>query len=524
MNVEQVVAKVDDLKDGQMKEVSVGEQDILLVRVNGRYHAFHADCPHEGAPLAKGVLCDGHIRCPWHHALFDAETGELEEPPSLDLLRHYDCRVQGNEVVVAVPSITPQLRPPAMASPDASADGRTFVILGGGAAGLTAAETLRQEGFRGRIVLMTREPHPPYDRTVLSKTYIRRIDAKEPFIRGAEFFEEHGIELHTGREATEVSVQARTVTCADGERMTYDRLLLATGGDPRTLGVPGEGLDGVLAFRTYDDARDIADRVRQGARAVLIGASFIALELAAALVRREVSVTVVAPEATPFELVFGREIGEMYRKVHEQRGVAFRLGHTVDRFEGDRALAAVVTSDGERMEADFAVVGIGVKPATGYLTDLPAAADGSIAVGPSLRAAEDVWAAGDLAQVPDPRTGEPVRLEHWRPAQQQARVAARNMAGREETFNALPFFWTNQHGRITQYVGCARRWEDVVFDGDPAEQQFLAYYVSGGKVLAAAGLREQRKMCLIAEVLRDGATPTPEELRSAVGEMEEALA
>ena len=516
MSSEHVVANVNDLRDGQMKEAEVEQHSILLLRVNGEYHAIGGTCPHHGAPLVEGVLREGHVRCPWHQAVFDVASGLCDQPPSLDDLPRFDVRVDGEDVLVRLPDEIPESCAPRMVRADPAADGRTFVILGCGAAGAAAAQTLRQEGFQGRVVMITREEHLPYDRTELSKRFLRSAKARPPMLRDGEFFSSHGIEVLTGREVAEVSVTGKTVTFADGSSLQYDRILLATGAEPRTLGVPGEDLENVLVLRSMDDCERIRGRLDSASRAVVVGASFIGMEASACLAKRGLSVTVVAPSSASFERAFGPDIGRMYQTIHEEKGVVFRMGATVERFEGDGRLNAVVLEGGERLEADVAILGVGVQPGTQYVSGLEVGEDGSISVDSHMRAAEDVYVAGDIARWPDWRTGAPVRIEHWRLAQQHGQVAAKNMLGRDTRYAGVPFFWTEQFMVATQYVGHARTWDEIVFDGDPARQQFVAYYVKDGRVFAAAGCQEDHKMGLIAERLCAASMPTVDELREEV--------
>ena len=410
MATERVLARVDELKEGEMKEVEVSEDlTLLLLRLDGEFRVFGGKCPHHGASLAEGILYDRHIRCPWHHAVFDAQTGHVRDLPSLDSIPRFDVRVEGDKVIV----------------------------------------TLRQEDFRGRILMLTREPHLPYDRTDLSKPYLRKPDARKPFLRSASFYEKNGIEILTGHEVTRVDPEGKTLSCGNGKELSFDRLLLATGASPRRLGVPGEDLENVLYLRSLDDCEALRAQVRQHARAVVVGASFIAMEVCAALVERGLSVTVVAPESVPFEGTLGPEIGRMYQRAHEDKGAVFQLGNKVDRFEGNGKLRRVLLQGGEGLEADLAVLGVGVQPVTGYLKGTALARQGDLQVDGWQCLTEEVYAAGDVVLFPDWRTKEPIRIEHWRVAQQQGQVAARNMVGRPTTFEGAPFFWTNQYFVIT---------------------------------------------------------------------------
>jgi NADPH-dependent 2,4-dienoyl-CoA reductase/sulfur reductase-like enzyme len=272
--------------------------------------------------------------------------------------------------------------------------------------------------------------------------------------------------------------------------------------------VDGEDLPNVLVLRTLEDCERIRDHAAAGAkRAVVVGASFLGMEVAASLAHRGLSVTVVAPDPVPFRKVFGEAIGRMYQSLHEEKGTTFRLGSLVQRFEGTGPLR-VALNGGQSLEADLAVVCVGVRPATRFLKGVELNEDGSVTVDPFLRVSKDVFAAGDIARFPDWRTGEMVRIEHWRLAMQHGRLAARNMLDRKVQYRGLPFFWTSQHGVVVQYVGCAPAWDEIIFDGEPTHRDFVAYYLRTGHVLAAAGCNQERKMGIIAEVLREeGACP-----------------
>jgi NADPH-dependent 2,4-dienoyl-CoA reductase/sulfur reductase-like enzyme/nitrite reductase/ring-hydroxylating ferredoxin subunit len=521
VNTEEIVAKTDELADGQMKEVKVRDRSVLLLRVDGEFKAYVAECPHHGAPLAEGVLHEGHVRCPWHQAVFDARSGRLIEPPALDDLPHYDVRVEGDDVIVVFPQEpAAEARPPAMARRDGDKDARTFAIIGAGAAGLAAAETLRQEGYQGRLVVLTREQHASYDRTDLSKRYLASAKQSRPLIRPDGFYADADVEVLLAREVTEVDAAARTITCGDGTSVAYDKLLIATGGVPRRLGVEGEDLANVFTLRSLADCERIRQAADGASRAVVVGASFIGMEVAAALRQRGLEVTVVAPEPVPFERVFGERIGRMYRHVHEKKGAAFRFGSRVERFDGaDGAVRQAVLSGGERLDAELVVAGVGVRPATHFLKGVETNDDGSVTVDANLRAGEGLFAAGDVARFPDWRGGEAIRIEHWRLAQQHGRTAARNMLDQDAPYGGVPFFWTTQHKVITEYVGHTGGWEEIVFDGDPADREFVAWYLRGDRVRAAAGCGKSWEMAAIAEVLKRPEPPTVDQARKALEDM-----
>jgi NADPH-dependent 2,4-dienoyl-CoA reductase/sulfur reductase-like enzyme/nitrite reductase/ring-hydroxylating ferredoxin subunit len=522
-NNEFPLANTSDLRDGEMKEVSAGGARILLARVGEEFHAVGAACPHYGAPLAEGALCGTRVVCPWHHACFDVTTGDLEEPPALDSLPRYEVRIEGGRVLARVPEQAEDRVPPRMSKRDAS-DSRMFVILGAGAAGYAAAQTLREDGFRGRVVVITREDRGPYDRPNLSKDYLQGHAEPEWMpLRRDEFYKEHDIELLCEREVTRVDAAAKTVTFHSGDTLAYDALLVATGGSTRRLNIPGSDLKNICMLRGFSDADSVIETAGRSSRAVVVGASFIGMEVAASLRERGLDVTVVAPSREPFESTLGPEVGALFRRAHEERGVKFKLGSIVYRFEGSSNVEAVTLEGGERIEADMVVVGVGVHPATGFLEGATLDEDGGVVVDAHMRAANGLYAAGDIACFNDPRTGERMRIEHWRTAQQQGRVAAHNMADRPTAFDGVPFFWTRQFDKGLLYVGHAASWDEIVYDGDVAARDFLAFYVKGGRALAVAGVNRDRDVAALEELFRLGLVPAVEQLKGRGTDFAELL-
>jgi NADPH-dependent 2,4-dienoyl-CoA reductase/sulfur reductase-like enzyme/nitrite reductase/ring-hydroxylating ferredoxin subunit len=515
MNCKKVaVANINDLKDGEMRQVSAGETNILLARVEGKYHAVGATCPHYGAPLVEGVLSGERVVCPWHHACFNVVTGDLEEPPAMDALPHYDVRVEDDRVVVSVPDEAQDRRTPTMVEHDPQADDRLFVILGGGAAGYAAAQALREDGFHGRVLMLTREDRLPYDRPNLSKEYLQGHAEPEWMpLRPAEFFAEHGIEVLSGKEVTRVEAFSKTITFSDGTTLTYDKLLVATGGAPRQLNLPGSNLNNIFVLRSFADTDAIIEAAQKASRVVVIGASFIGMEAAASLIERKLPVTIIAPDSVPFAKTLGPEIGAMFQRLHESHGVTFKLGTGVVKFEGEGTVEAIILNTGERLEADLVIVGVGVQPATSFLEGVSLHADGSVIVDSHLRAADELYAAGDIARFPDPRTGEPARIEHWRTAEQQGRVAAHNMAGKAVSYDSVPFFWTRQFDAGLLYVGHVARWDEIIYHGDVAARDFLAFYVKENRVLAVAGMNRDQDMAAVEELMRLDRMPEPAQFK-----------
>lgn len=506
-----------------MRSVSVGDTEVLLARIEGRYHAVYGHCTHYGAPLADGALSGDLVVCPWHHACFRLSSGDQVEPPGLDSLPRFDVREEDGQVVVRVPEGPAPMRTPEMARRDPD-DDRTFVVLGAGSAGAYAVEALRAAGFGGRLVMITKEPHPPYDRPNCSKAYLAG-EAEEAWmlLRTPDFYEERDIELMTERTVTEVDAASKTITFVDEATMRYDALLLCTGGRPRTLDVPGADLDGIHTLRSYDDSRMLRAKGREAARVVVVGASFIGMEAAQSLRTLGAPVTVVAPEAVPFERVLGARIGQAIQAHHEANDVAFRLGRTVRRFEGNGTVQRVVLDDGTTLDADLVVVGIGVTPATDFVSGVELDEEGALLVDEYLQAAEGLYAAGDIARFPDWRTGDRVRIEHWRLAGQHGRLAGRNMAGERRPYRSVPFFWTRHFGTSFQYMGHATAWDEVLYDGDPADRSFIAYFVAGDRIRAVAGAGRGKELAAIQHLMRQDHMPTPEALRTGSVDLLERL-
>lgn len=506
----------DLLRNGEMKRFELEEKPVVLVRVDDDYFAVGGTCSHYGAPLEKGVLKGHTLMCPWHHACFDVRSAARVEPPALNDLPRYDVAVRDGQVVVTLPH-TNEREPQGKATPE---DRRVFVIVGGGAAGNAAAEELRRLGFTGRIVLLSAATTVPVDRPNLSKDYLAG-EAEPDWIplREQDWYAQRDITLRLNTRVEQVEADAHTLHLHGGERLHYDKLLLATGGIPRTLAsIPGADLDQIVTLRTLPDADRVIAEAESGQRVVIIGASFIGMEAAASLAGgRKLDVTVVGLESVPFEHIFGPEVGRLFQQEHTKNGVHFRLSAEVAAFEGDHGrVTGVRLKSGERLPADFVLVGAGVRPATDFLKDSALSLndkDGSVLVDSQLCAAPDIYAAGDIARYDGP-DGESWRIEHWRVAQQHGIVAAGAMLGQSRDVNAhVPFFWTNQWELGLRYVGHATDWDEIIFRGTPQSREFIAFYVRGGALKAAAGVKQDREMDAIEWILRDRMPLTPAQMR-----------
>lgn len=484
--------------------VTVDGVEIVLARVGDEVFAVGGRCVHYGAPLAEGVLHGRRLICPWHHAVFDVTTGRQKEPPGCGALHRFKTRVaEDGNVRVTVPAAAGEHEEPAFAEP-APGEAAPMVVLGGGAAGTSAVEALRASGYAGRLVLVAAEAALPYDRTLLSKEVLQGAEPPAPVtLHEQAFYDRLGVELRLDAKVRRVDAAGRVVELEGGERIPYEACLVATGGEAKRLDVPGAGLDGVVTLRTREDAERLAERAGRARRVVVVGNSFIALECAASLAARGgIEVTVVAPSGLPFAGLFGEAVAKALLALHEGKGTRFRLNESVAAFEGEGRLAAVVTDSGERLEADLAIVGIGVVPVTGFIEGVERDEDGGIPVDAGMRTAvAGLYAAGDVARFPLPWDPARVRIEHWRLACEGGRVAARNMAGLDTVYDGVPFFWSAQH-RILYYVGHARPGAEVVLDGEPGAGPFLAYYIEDGRVTAALGVERNAEMAALQELMR----------------------
>jgi NADPH-dependent 2,4-dienoyl-CoA reductase/sulfur reductase-like enzyme/nitrite reductase/ring-hydroxylating ferredoxin subunit len=459
----------------------VGDDEVLLVRSGSEIFAIDAHCSHYHGPLAEGLVTGEGIRCPWHHACFDLRTGEAARAPALAPLAVWKVERNAERIVIREKREQPK---PSVKSP-VEAPGQ-IVIVGGGAAGFSAAEMLRRQDYRGSIVMLSNEAAAPVDRPNLSKDYLAG-SAPEDWLplRPDDFYAEAKIDLRLKTEVTSIDTKARKIATSSGEAIPYDRLLLATGAEPVRLPIPGADQPHVHVLRSLADCRAIIAQADGARRAIVIGASFIGLEAAAALRARNVEVHVVGLEARPMERVLGPEMGDFVRSLHEEHGVIFHLGDTVTGIDGKRA----TLKRGGVIEADVVVVGVGVRPRLALAEKAGLAIDRGVTVNKYLETSvSGIYAAGDIARWPDPHSGENIRVEHWVVAERQGQTAARNMLGQNEVFDAVPFFWSQHYDVPINYVGHAEKWDEIAVDGDIAGRDCLLRYKRGGRVLAVASI------------------------------------
>jgi 3-phenylpropionate/trans-cinnamate dioxygenase ferredoxin reductase subunit len=477
------------IPDGGMLLGHAEGEPVLLVRQGRKIFAIGATCTHYGGPLAEGLVVGDTVRCPWHHACFSLRTGEAVRPPALNPVACWNVVRQGRKVRVEgkLPAPPPKVYKGRAKPPT------EVVIVGGGAAGAAAAFTLRQEGYTGKLTMISADTDAPYDRPNLSKEYLAGSAPEEWLpLRSTESYRDQGIDLRLGNTVKRIQPRAKRVVLGSGETLSFDRLLLATGADPIRLTMPGGDLPQVFYLRTLADSRAIKARAETARRAVVVGASFIGLEVAAALRTRGLQVEVVAPEKLPLERVMGPEIGAFVRDLHQEHGVVFHLEKSVTAIAAD----AVTLSDGTRLPADLVVLGVGVRPVLKLAEDAKLTVDRGVMVDEYLAtSAPRIYAAGDIARWPDPHSGERIRIEHWVVAERQGQTAARNLLGRRERFDAVPFFWSAHYDVTINYVGHAATWDRLDLDWSPEKRDCTVNYFSNGKRRAVATIfRDQASL------------------------------
>ncbi|HVE21329.1 MAG TPA: FAD-dependent oxidoreductase [Acidocella sp.] len=472
-----------DLAEGGKLVGHVEGEPVLLVRQGPELFAVGAQCTHYHAPLVDGLVVGDTVRCPWHHACFSLRTGEATRPPAFDPLPCFSVEQTGGRIFVR------RKQEPVAAAPrgaeGANAPER-IVIVGGGAAGFAAAERLRRERYQGSIIMLSNDDAAPVDRPNLSKDYLAG-SAPEDWVplRPDNYYAENGIELRLGESVSFIDVASRRVMVGNGRHVPYDRLLLATGAEPIRLPIPGADLPHVRTLRTLADCQAIIERAASARRVVVLGASFIGLEVAASLRARGLAVHVVAPEKRPMERILGAQMGDFVRALHETHGVVFHLEDKPSAI-GDKR---VTLASGNTLEADLVVLGVGVRPRIALAEAAGLTVDRGVVVNEYLQtSAPDIWAAGDIARWPDPHSGEHIRVEHWVVAERQGQTAALNMLGHHETFTAVPFFWSQHYDIPINYVGHAETWDELVVEGDIAAKDCILRFKRNKRVLAVASI------------------------------------
>jgi len=473
----------------------------MLARRGSEVFAIGATCSHYGGPLGDGLLADDTVRCPWHHACFSILTGEALHAPALSPVACWSVEQRDGKIFVRDKKAEPKKSLGAAAS---AAPGK-IVIIGGGAAGFAAAERLRREGYANSIVMVSKDDAPPVDRPNLSKDYLAGSAPEEWIpLRPDDFYSGNNIDLRLKSPVAAIDPRAKEIALGNGSKLAYDKLLLATGAEPIRLPLPGADLPHVFTLRTLADSRAIIARAANAKRAVVIGASFIGLEAAAALRNRNIEVHVVAPEKVPMERILGAEMGAFVRKLHEEHGVIFHLENTPSEIDAKQ----VTLNSGGTIEADLVVMGVGVRPRIALAEKAGLKIDRGVAVDQYLQtSAPDIFAAGDIARWPDPHSGHPIRVEHWVVAERQGQTAAFNLLGQHVPFDAVPFFWSQHYDVPINYVGHAESWDEIAVDGNIAGRDCVLRYKKGGRVLAVTSIYRDHESLEAEVAMEHGKNP-----------------
>ncbi|KAH8118112.1 flavoprotein [Phellopilus nigrolimitatus] len=518
----------NELRDGEMKEVSFGEGKVLLSRLGDKIHATSAFCTHYGAPLAKGTLAaDGRVVCPWHGACFNISTGDIEDAPALDAIHSFKATVQNGKIHVTADQKSTlkdnMARPQVLSTDGVVAPGNGVVIVGGGAGAVHTVESLRENGYKGIITILSAERHAPIDRTKMSKALISD-PTKLEWRSASDLKIKYNTNLRIGVTVTNIDTKTKTVTTDNKESLKYETLVLASGGAARRLPIEGASLGNVFTLRHAENTKKIDQAATKGKRVVFIGSSFISMEIVAAMSKRELaSIDVIGLEEFPFQAVLGKEVGKGLKEYHESQGVKFHMQSKIEKLlpsQSDPSVvgAVVLGGNGPTLEADFVVMGVGVAPATGYLKDsgFSLERDGGVRVDEFLRVVGQdgsVYAIGDIAVFPQVETSEARRIEHWNVASNHGRAVGRAIAGKPEPFAKIPIFWSAQ-GQQLRYCGLGHGYDDIYVQGNPAELKFVAYYFKAGKVVAVASMQSDPLVTKASELMRLGLMPSAEEIKS----------
>ncbi|XP_061637455.1 apoptosis inducing factor mitochondria associated 4 isoform X1 [Phyllopteryx taeniolatus] len=505
--VTELVCQEADLRDGQMKVVSVADQKVLLVRTEGQYSAVGSQCSHYNAPLVKGALVGNRVRCPFHGACFNIKTGDIEEYPGLDSLPCHRVNVRDGKVYVSIKiktlKQTRRVKEMCSVLPNIT---HTILLVGGGPAALVCAETLRQNCYQGRIVMVTKDTLPPFDKPKLSKAM--NVDRSSIVLRSSGFFQQYGIEVRTEKEAVTVNTRDKAVTMKDGGVLRYDQLLISTGCRAKPLSCPGSDLTGVKLLQRYEDAKDI-DASCLGRKAVVVGTSFIGMEVASYLVKKASSVSIVGTTKYPYERSLGSEIGNMTMQMLEEHNVKFYMNDGIAEIRGENgSVKEVLLKSGTLLEAEVVIAGIGVIPNSDFLAGSEVEIDSkkAVVVDKFMRTnVADVFSAGDVTSFPLTSRGDQrVNVGHWQMSQAQGRVAALNMLNIPTKIESVPFFWTVLLGKSIRYTGYGEGYTELVFKGKVEERKFLAFYIKDDTVVAAASLMFDPAVAQLAELMAAG--------------------
>ncbi|ODQ53367.1 FAD/NAD(P)-binding domain-containing protein [Saitoella complicata NRRL Y-17804] len=534
------VGYADEIKDMQKKEVTIGgEQKVLLMKVKGKIYATAPKCTHYGAPLKNGVLSpDGRLVCPWHGACFRVDTGDIEDAPALDALKTYPVTIKDNEIFISATqeSLTQNQHPPTFIAKGAKDPSKHLVVVGGGSGATGVVEGSRSFGYPGKITVVSKETYLPIDRTKLSKALI--TDEGKVALRSSDFFKDLDIEIKLGSTVKAVDPSGHTITLENGESLSYTTLVLATGGIPKRLPMYGFNASNVYTLRYIQDAdaitKALGDAEKEKKKVVIVGSSFIGMELAGCISGKGHDVTVIGMESSPLETILGPKVGKFIQGLHTEKGVKFELGKEVEKAEtsGNKA-TAVLLKDGTSIPADVVILGVGVAPATKFLESSSAfnlRKDGGVEVDEFLRVkgVEDVYAIGDIAAFPyightGKAKGDPIRIEHWDVAMNHGRTVARHISSpfskefpEPKPFTNVPYFWSAQGVQVRYCGNTQGGFDDIVYQGSFEDKKWAAFYCQGEEVVAVCSVGYDPVVSKAAELMRVGGMPAKKELADGV--------
>jgi apoptosis-inducing factor 3 len=518
MAMDHCITNLSDIPEGGMRAVDIAGRCILLSRDGNNVMAVSGHCTHEGAPLADGVRVGNHVICPWHHAIFDLATGDHLEPPGEGRLKSFDTRVEDGKVFVHLND-----QNGAAESRDEIDDGtvrqhdRIFAIVGAGAAGRAAAEELRRSGYDGRILLYSMERDAPYDRTSLSKSFLAGEKSAEDIeLLSEQKLRAKGIEPALGQTIIKIKASEKKLVFSDGSELNYEACLAAPGSAAYKPDIAGVDLPGVYTLRSKADGLRLKDEAARAEKIVIVGSGFIGMETAAVFVQQKKPVTVVTPDPKPFAHVFGPQIADALLATHRAAGTAILLDSPIIEIEKANGRASGVRlKSGKSISADLVLLGTGAKPRIDLIEGAVPSPDGGIVVDETLKAAEQLWIAGDIASFPSRfADGQTIRVEHWRVAEQLGRHAARAMLGDRSPFSGIPFFWSLQHWQLS-LVGLTRDFDEIHIEGQLSEGRFMAYFIRGDRVVAGVGAGDGDKTAALHALFLGADMPSARALSDA---------
>ncbi|XP_065647012.1 apoptosis-inducing factor 3 isoform X2 [Hydra vulgaris] len=511
--IKQIVCNATDLREGELKEFDLGPGKVLLSKVNGQISAVSSKCTHYGAPLITGAYKNGKVRCPWHGACFSTITGDIEDFPGLDCLQAFKVEVNdGKVIVIANEESLINFRRVKSMDGYCSENKNIILILGGGVSALICAETLRQEGYQGEIIMATKESHVPYDRTKLSKAL--NTKASDLYLRDINFLNEKGIIMAFNKLAVSVDIIQRKVLFADHSFQSYTKLFIATGSQPRHLDIPGNDLENIFYLRTPENANDI-DSACINKDIVILGSGFIGMELACYFINKAKSVSVVGRTSVPFEKLLGERVGKSLKMLHIAKGVKFFESSIKELIGTQGKVVGVVLADGTVIKTDVVISGIGVSPSTEFLENSSVVRDecGFIKVDQFMRCNTDVYAGGDIVSFPYVYdSGKYINIGHWQVASAHGRYAALNMLEKNVPLVTVPFFWTSLYGNSLRYAGYCSSFDQILYEGNVEELKFVAYYCRDGQVRAVASMNCGAKASEMAFKIESGDIKPPDNI------------